>query len=186
LSNSLVRFPPNVFIFFVCSRLFPRIIIFPVTQPFNRKMKRALQSSSTFPASIYFVGEFRDSFCHVIQKEPYSAAWESSAHRKTSISGTTCSRKKRLSRTILPAICLDYSMLFDNLWREKVSKREGYLCFFCPAYRSSPVFLFPSLQKDPYTARKGQEQEFRGTKCVFLVAGAWLRPRGFGNRNRGR
>jgi hypothetical protein len=32
-------------------------------------------------------------------------------------------------------------MLFDNLWREKVSKRDGYLCFFCPAYRSSPVCM---------------------------------------------
>jgi hypothetical protein len=30
-------------------------------------------------------------------------------------------------------------MLFDSLQREKVSKREGYLCFFCPAYRSSTV-----------------------------------------------
>jgi hypothetical protein len=35
-------------------------------------------------------------------------------------------------------------MLFDNLKRETVSKREGYLCFFlsrafsCPAYRNSP------------------------------------------------
>jgi hypothetical protein len=30
-------------------------------------------------------------------------------------------------------------MLFDNLQREKVFRREDYLCFFCPAYRSSPV-----------------------------------------------
>jgi hypothetical protein len=36
-------------------------------------------------------------------------------------------------------------MLFDNLQREKVSKWEGYLCFFCPAYRSSPVQLFGDL-----------------------------------------
>jgi hypothetical protein len=32
-------------------------------------------------------------------------------------------------------------MIFDNLQREKVSKREGYLCLICPAYRSSPVYI---------------------------------------------
>jgi hypothetical protein len=37
-------------------------------------------------------------------------------------------------------------MLFDNLKREKVYKREGYLCFFWPDDRSSPVdTLFQKL-----------------------------------------
>jgi hypothetical protein len=50
--------------------------------------------------------------------------------RRTSISGKTFSGKNCLSGTIFHAIWLDFSMLFDNLLREKVSKREGYLCFF--------------------------------------------------------
>jgi hypothetical protein len=50
--------------------------------------------------------------------------------RRTSISGTTFSGKKCLSGTIFHAIWLDFSMLFDNLQRGKVSKREGYLRFF--------------------------------------------------------
>jgi hypothetical protein len=51
-------------------------------------------------------------------------------YRRTSISGTTFRGKKCLSETILHAVWLDFCMLFDNLLREKVSKREGYLCFF--------------------------------------------------------
>jgi hypothetical protein len=41
-------------------------------------------------------------------------------------------------------------MLFDNLAREKMYKREGYLCFFCPAYRSSPVqpFIYLTLYQE--------------------------------------
>jgi hypothetical protein len=53
-------------------------------------------------------------------------------YRRTSISGTTSSGKKCLSGTSFHAIWLDFSMLFDDLQREKVSKREGYLCFFLP------------------------------------------------------
>jgi hypothetical protein len=87
-------------------------------------------------------GKFSPIGLLLLQAVPVIVAW---LYRRTSISGTTFSGEKCISGTIFHAIPLNFFMLFDNLQQEKVSNREGYLCFFCLAYRSVAEVIYSAL-----------------------------------------
>jgi hypothetical protein len=79
----------------------------------------------------------------------------SQSYRRTSISGTTFSGKKCLSGTSVHAIWLDFPCYLTTLKREKVSKRQGYLCFF------SRLSKFSCTEAWAYRLDMGTQADFQ-------------------------